>query len=281
MAPQIWLITGTSSGFGEAFVKDLLSRGDKVIATARTLSKIEHLRQLGAAILQLDVTRSTSELEKIAKDAIKIYGRIDVLVNNAGYSHFGTFEDATPEDWQSQFNTNFFGAINTTRAFLPHLRSNKHGTIVFIGSAAALKGSPLLSLYCASKFAITGAAEALAHEVAPLGIRTLIVQPGFFRTELLNEANTTYINTSIDDYQQLVDGTYSVFKGANGQQPGDAQKGASRVVDVVKGEGLAKGKTFPTTLMLGADVWELAKKKATEQLNVLEEWEQGSTGLTH
>lgn len=95
MAPQVWLITGTSSGFGAAFVEDLLSRGDRVIATARALPKVEYLKQLGAVTLQLDVTSSVSELEKVADEAIKIYGRIDVLVNNAGYSHFGTLEDAT------------------------------------------------------------------------------------------------------------------------------------------------------------------------------------------
>lgn len=114
-----------------------------------------------------------------------------------------------------------------------------------------------------------------------MGIRTLIVQPGFFRTELLNEANSNYIDTKFDDYQQLVDGTYGMFKGANGQQPGDAKKGASRVVDVVKGEGLAKGKDFPRTLMLGADVWGAAKAKAEDELKLLKQWEEVSSNLTY
>ncbi|KAH6625104.1 oxidoreductase,short chain dehydrogenase-like protein [Boeremia exigua] len=278
---QIWLITGTSSGFGEAFVKDLLARGDKVIATARNTSRIAHLKQLGAATIQLDVTASQKELENTAKEAINIYGKIDVLVNNAGYSHFGTFEDSRPEDWQKQFDTNVFGAINTTRAFLPHLRGNKSGTIVFIGSAAALSGMPLLSLYCASKFALTGAAESLSQEVAPFGIRTLIVQPGFFRTAFLSEMNPAYIDTDIDDYKEIVSNTYGQFKSADGKQPGDPEKGANRVIDVVKGEGLAKGKGFPGTLMLGADVWSGAKQRVNSDLKLLEEWEKVSDGLDH
>ncbi|KAH6616846.1 oxidoreductase,short chain dehydrogenase-like protein [Boeremia exigua] len=278
--PQVWLITGASTGFGAALVKSLLVRGEKVIATARTLSKIEHLGKLGAATLQLDVTASTAELEKIAREAIAVYGRIDVLVNNAGYGHFGTFEEATHQDWLAQFNTNVFGAVNVTRSFLPHFRSNKSGTVVFNGSATAINGFGILSLYSASKFALTGVAESLAQEVAPFGIRTLIVQPGLFRTDFLTETNTTYSGTKIDGYQTQVDEAFKLYKGVSGQQPGDPIKGANRIIDMVKGEGLAKGKDLPTTLMLGEDSWGMAKKKAEDQLKLLSQWEEASCNLS-
>ncbi|KAF2823888.1 oxidoreductase,short chain dehydrogenase-like protein [Ophiobolus disseminans] len=279
MTPQVWLITGTSSGFGAAFVHSLLARGDKVIATARTLSKISNLKDAGASILQLDVTSSPKALQKTVQEAVAIYGRIDVLVNNAGYSHFGTFEDATPKDWQSQFDTNLFGAINVSRAFLPHFRANKAGVIVFIGSAAALCGMPTLALYCGSKWALTGAAESLNEEVKSFGIHTLIVQPGFFRTELLNANNTTYVETKISDYEPLVNGNFEIFRGANGVQPGDPRKGAERIIDTVKGEGLAKGKKLPQTLYLGSDVIDQAKKRAEATLELLKEWEEIGSNL--
>ncbi|KAH7067879.1 oxidoreductase,short chain dehydrogenase-like protein [Paraphoma chrysanthemicola] len=258
MAPQVWLITGTTSGFGAAFVHSLLARGDKVIATARNLSKISNLKQAGASTLQLDVTSSPAELEKTAKEAIAIHGKIDVL-----------------------FNTNTFGAINVSRAFLPHFRTNRAGTIVFIGSAAALCGMPILSLYCASKWALTGAAESLIEEVKDFGIRTLVVQPGFFRTELLNTNNTTYINTDIGDYKSVIDEKYAMFKGYDGLQPGDPQKAVERVVDTVKGEGLAKGKALPPTLYLGGDVIAQARKRFEDQLALIKEWEEVGSGLDH
>ncbi|KAH7071109.1 oxidoreductase,short chain dehydrogenase-like protein [Paraphoma chrysanthemicola] len=273
MAPQVWLITGTTSGFGAAFVHSLLARGDKVIATARNLSKISNLKQAGASTLQLDVTSSPAELEKTAKEAIAIHGKIDVLVNNAGYCHFGTLEDATPKDWQSQFNTNTFGAVNVSRAFLPHFRTNRAGTIVFIGSAAALCGMPIISLYCA--------AESLNEEVKDFGIRTLVVQPGFFRTEFLNTNNTTYIDTKIVDYKPVIDEKYAMFKGYDGLQPGDPQKAVERVVDTIKGEGLAKGKELPPTLYLGGDVIAQAKKRFEDQLALIKEWEDVGSGLDH
>ncbi|KAL1615428.1 hypothetical protein SLS56_011818 [Neofusicoccum ribis] len=277
MVSQVWLITGTSSGFGAALVNELIRRGDKVIATARNVAKISTLKEAGAAVIQLDVTAPPDELEKKAQEALAIYGGLDVLVNNAGYSYFGTFEDASHQDWLAQFNSNLFGAINVTRSFLPHFRTKKAGTLVFIGSAAAWVGLPTLSLYAASKHALTGAAESVAQEVKPLGIRTMIVQPGFFRTALLHPNNSTFAETAFDDYKPLVAPLYEQYRGAHGKQTGDPEKGASCIVDVVKGEGLAEGKEPPATLVLGSDCVAVVRQKCEETLNSLKEWEELSS----
>ncbi|ATZ58120.1 hypothetical protein BCIN_15g05690 [Botrytis cinerea B05.10] len=273
MAPQVWLITGTTSGFGAEFVKNLLSRGDKVIATARNTSKIVHLEKEGAAVLKLDLESEQAEFNKQAEAALAIYGKIDVLVNNAGYSHFGTIEEDKREDWVKQFQTHVFGTIGVARAFLPHFRQQKAGTIVFIGSTAAWQGIPTLGAYCGSKSAIQLAVDTLRLEVSSFGIRTLMVEPGFFRTEFLNANNTVFIEPEIDDYKPLTGQLYGQFKGAHRNQTGDPEKGVARIIEVVKGEGFAAGKVFPPSLALGPDAVEAIRKSCDETLKLLEEWE--------
>jgi NADP-dependent 3-hydroxy acid dehydrogenase YdfG len=154
--PLTWFITGTSSGFGELFVKQILARGDRVIATARNLSKIQHLKEAGASILELDVTAPQSVLDAKAKEAIAIYGGIDVLINNAGYMALGTLEDVAHEKWVEQYNTNVFGAINVTKAFMPHFREKKTGIVVFVGSVVGWYGDAVIGPYSSSKFALQG-----------------------------------------------------------------------------------------------------------------------------
>ena len=175
MAPFVWLITGSTSGFGAEFVKSLLAKGDKVIATARNTSKISHLQEAGAAILKLDLTADQTDFDKLAEAATAIYGGVDVLVNNAGYSHFSTIEDdrydfvcerilgnskshfiSSRENWIKQFQTHVFGPLGVTRSFLPQFRARKSGTLVFLGSTAAWGGIPTLGAYCASKSALRG-----------------------------------------------------------------------------------------------------------------------------
>lgn len=165
MAPNslTWFITGTSSGFGEIFVKQILARGDKAIATARSLSKIQHLKAAGASILELDVTAPQPAIDAKAREALAIYGGIDVLVNNAGYAALGTLEDVTPDQWADQFNTNVFGVVNVTRAFMPHFRGKKDGFVVFIGSVGGWNGSPVGGPYCSSKFALEGSSDLLPY----------------------------------------------------------------------------------------------------------------------
>ncbi|KAJ5804868.1 hypothetical protein N7474_010755 [Penicillium riverlandense] len=276
MSPRVWLITGTSSGLGTELVKAVLARGDNVIATARNADRIAHLKDIGAATMQLDVTVSQSELDRKAEEAIEVYGRVDVLVNNAGYTQFGTVEETTHDDWYAQFNTNVFGTLNTTRSFLPHMRAEKAGTVVFIGSMVAWDGAPTVGPYCASKAAIHYAAESLSREVAPLGIKTLLVEPGTFRTELLSQQNKKSGVTKFDDYKALNESFESIFRNLNGNQAGDARKGVERIVDVVKGENDAAEKEWPMELVIGSDAVAGIRKKCEDTLRLLAEWEEVS-----
>ena len=156
MPQLVWLITGCSSGFGEVFTRQLLARGDHVIATARKLEKIQHLKDAGAATLQLDVTDSQQKIRDQVAKAIAVYGRIDVLVNNAAYIATGTWEDLEYEQFLAEFDTNVFGVIKATRAVLPHFRERRQGTNVFIGSRSGWLGDPFCSAYSGSKFALEG-----------------------------------------------------------------------------------------------------------------------------
>lgn len=203
------------------------------------------------------------------------------------------------EDWIKQYQTHVFGTIGVARAFLPHFRSRKAGTLVFIGSTAAWGGIPTLAAYCGSKSALrgtlthprsslppssspkltipVGAVETLNLEVKPLGIRTLLVEPGFFRTDLLNADNTVYINSKIDDYKPVTEQLFGTFKGYNKLQPGDPAKGVQRIIDTVKGESDAAGKEFPISLALGTDAVEHIRKNCQETLKLLDEWEKVSS----
>ena len=156
MSPRVWLITGCSSGFGEEFVYKIIERGDKVVATARDISKIQHLEQAGASILRLDITDDQASIRSTISTAIGIYGVIDVLVNNAAYIAAGFWEDLEYKDWLAQFDTNVFGTIKVTRAILPHFRQRGSGTTVFIGSLSGWIGHPGVSAYSGSKFALEG-----------------------------------------------------------------------------------------------------------------------------
>ncbi|KAJ5128685.1 hypothetical protein N7448_002402 [Penicillium atrosanguineum] len=293
MSPQVWLITGTSSGFGAEFVKSAIARGDKVIATARNVEKINHLKDIGAATMQLDVTASQAELDRKANEAISMYGRIDVLVNNAGYTQFGTIEESSHEEWFTQFNTNVFGTLNTTRSFLPHFRSNKSGAIVFIGSMVAWDGVPIVGAYCASKAAlhctypledmseipantVADSVESLQKEVGPLGIKTLLVEPGTFRTDLLAATNRKSAQSkyAIADYKALTEAVENGFASLDGNQIGDPVKGVALIIDLVKGKNVAAGKEWPSQLPIGSDAVGVIRKKCEETLRELEQWEE-------
>ncbi|KAJ5135626.1 uncharacterized protein N7515_004904 [Penicillium bovifimosum] len=276
MSPRVWLVTGTSSGLGTELVKAVLARGDNVIATARNADRIAHLKKIGAATMQLDITVSQSELDRKAEEAIAVYGRVDVLVNNAGYTQFGTVEESSHDEWYAQFNTNVFGTLNTTRSFLPHMRARKAGTIVFIGSMVAWDGAPTVGPYCASKAAIHYASESLSRELAPIGIKTLLVEPGTFRTGLLSEQNKKSAVTKFDDYKALNESFEGIFNELNGNQAGDARKGVERIVDVVKGENGAAEKEWPAELVIGSDAVDTIRKKCEDTLRLLAEWEEVS-----
>eukprot|EP01097_Dermamoeba_algensis_P003865 TRINITY_DN261_c0_g1_i1.p1 TRINITY_DN261_c0_g1~~TRINITY_DN261_c0_g1_i1.p1 ORF type:complete len:286 (-),score=45.23 TRINITY_DN261_c0_g1_i1:180-1037(-) len=271
-SPRVWLITGCSSGFGYELVHALLQRGEKVIATARNINKIEELKTAGAHILQLDVTSSLPQLKDIATEAIKAYGRVDVLVNNAGYVSQGAIEEVSPEETFRQFNTNVFGLMNVTRAFLPHMRERKSGCIVNIGSIGGWRGMAGCGLYCATKFALEGISESLRDEVKHLGIDVILIEPGYFRTSLLHPNDNLSSATSIPDYDPSCARTRQLLSAANNKQAGDPKKGAQRIIDVVTRSGTCANRDIPVRLALGTDAIGAIGDKCKESLNLVQEW---------
>jgi len=270
----VWLITGTSSGLGRNLALAALARGDKVIATTRpqSLAKLKDIESQGGNLLGLDVTAPLEELHKIAKEAVKVYGRIDVLVNNAGYIEVGAIEEVTPSEQVNQFDTNVFGALNVSRAFLPYMREKKSGTIVFLGSLGGWRSVTNAGLYAATKFAIRGLSETLHDEIAPLGLRSICFDFGYFRTDFLAPNHRAPAKARISDYKEITEKAEASLTAYNGRQPGNPEKGVQVIIDVIKGEGLASGKPFPKVLAIGSDCYAVVKKAAEEALDRLEEW---------
>jgi NAD(P)-dependent dehydrogenase (short-subunit alcohol dehydrogenase family) len=272
MAPLVWLVTGCSSGFGNHFVHSILARGDKVVATARDLSKIQQLEQLGVPRFQLDITDSQSVINATIAEILAEYGRIDVLVNNAAYIAIGTWEDLSYEDWLAQFDTNVFGTIKITKAILPHFRERKTGTMVFISSLSGWIGHAGCSAYAGSKFALEGIVEGLHAETAHLGLKTLLIEPGRFRTKLLSSSSMKAHPSNIPEYAERSRAQMETLAGEDQNQPGDPAKLVEIVLDLVRGEGVAQGIEVPFRLPLGVDCYTDVKKKCEATLATLETW---------
>lgn len=272
----VWLITGTSSGLGRYLTIAALKRGDKVIATARgrSLSKLDDLRTRGADVLELDVTAPLDKLHEIAKKAIAVHGRVDVLVNNAGYILVGAVEENTPEESLDQFNTNVFGALNVSRAFLPYMRERKTGTIVWFGSLGGWRSVPTAALYATTKAAVRSISTTLHDEISPLGLRSICVDFGYFRTSFLAPDHRTPEVSRIADYAAVSEKVNAALEAYNGNQPGNPEKGVEVIVDVIHGDGVAAGKAFPTVLSLGSDTYGVVKNACESTLAGLEEWRE-------
>ena len=200
---KIWFITGAGRGMGVDIAKAALAAGHAVVATGRNTGAVSEA--VGEAddlmVVKLDIT-SPEEAKAAVAAAVERFGRIDVLVNNAGNFYAGFFEEITPEDFRAQIETNLFGPVNVTRAVLPVMRAQRSGLVVTISSTAGISGQAFVSAYAASKFGVEGWIESLTPEVAPFGIRTMLVEPGFFRTELLTDESTKWPEPSIDDYAE-------------------------------------------------------------------------------
>ncbi|KAF2729578.1 NAD(P)-binding protein [Polyplosphaeria fusca] len=272
MAQLVWLVTGCSSGFGEQFVHSILARGDKVIATARRPETLQGLEKAGASVLPLDITSSQRSISATINQAIEILSQIDVLINNAGFFRAGTWEDLEHEDWLAQFDTNVFGTIKTTKALLPHFRQRKSGTNVFISSLSGWIGHPICSPYAGSKFALEGIVEGLWRETASLGIRTLLIEPGRFRTKFLSDGNRKGEESAISDYSFLSSAVLGGIAKEDQAQPGDPVKLVEIIVDLVRKEGVAQDKEVPFRVPLGIDSYDAIKEKCEETLKMLEEW---------
>ncbi|KAE8372157.1 hypothetical protein BDV26DRAFT_274655 [Aspergillus bertholletiae] len=279
MAPLVWFITGASSGLGLSLSLYVLAAGHHVIGTVRNTSKsvdaVKAIQAQGGKILELDVTQADG-IPHTVKKAESFYGKIDVLVNNAGYSLLGAVEDLNDKEAALQMETNFFGPLRIIRAVLPGLRGNQSGTIVNVSSIAGMDALPSCGLYSASKFALEGLSESLARELAPFNISVLIVEPGAFRTNFLSARQRNESGLSEPYKGGPVDTTLGLFESAQGKQKGDPEKAVARIFEVVTGEGAAgglKGKIL--RLPLGPDcVGRMQAKldKASADLNVAREF---------
>jgi NAD(P)-dependent dehydrogenase (short-subunit alcohol dehydrogenase family) len=230
---KVWFVTGASRGMGVDIVKAALAAEHAVVATGRDPEAVAKAIGDAAELLvaKLDVTRA-EDAEAAVAAAIGRFGRIDVLVNNAGNFYAGFFEELPSEDFRAQVETNLFGPINVTRAALPAMRARRAGLVVTMSSIAGITGQPFVSAYAAAKFGLEGWMESLAAEVAPFGIRTMLVEPGFFRTELLSEQSTKYPEPSIDDYAENTRATVRAWKAMNGLQGGDPAKLAKALIQL-------------------------------------------------
>ncbi|KAK8075675.1 hypothetical protein PG997_010338 [Apiospora hydei] len=275
-APLVWLITGCSSGLGERLAQHLLARRDHVVATARgpdAATKLSALARAGASMLELDVTDDQTVIQTAADAAVAVHGRVDVLVNNAAFLAVGMFEDLEYKDYLVQFETNVFGAIKVTKALLPHMRERRSGTVVFIGSRAGWIGDGGVSPYCGSKFALGGIAEALHNETQHLGLRTLLVEPGRFRTKLLSAGNMQAATSKFPEYAALSQELIKHLAEEDQAQQGDPDKLVRILADMVRREGCAAGKEVPFRLPIGVDMVADVREKCEDTLALLMEWE--------
>ena len=276
-AKDVWLVTGAGRGLGVDIARAALAAGHAIVATARHAENVskalgEHVDLLAVA---LDVTEPAAAAAAIAA-AVERFGRLDVLVNNAGSFHAGFFEEMTAEDFRAQIETTLFGPVNVTRAALPQLRSQRSGLIMTISSTAGIASTgDFLTAYAASKFGVEGFMEGLGSEIAPFGIKTMLVEPGFFRTELLTPQSTQYAEPSLEDYADRTAATIEAWEGMNGKQGGDPAKLAVALVELAALE--EPPKRFPA----GADAVELFKSKAQTLLDQAAAHRELSQSLAH
>ncbi|KAJ7784955.1 putative short-chain oxidoreductase [Mycena maculata] len=268
------LITGCSTGFGREIALASLSAGLRVIATARRPDTLRSLEEGGAKALKLDVTSSADELKAFASEAVALYGQVDVLINNAGFLQGGAVEENSHEENLAQFNTNFFGVINVTNAFLPHFRSRKQGTIVNISSQGSALCIPGAGIYCASKAALDAISDTWARELAPFGIRCVSIQPGAFRTSVAEAGNTKTAGATIEGYRGAHEWVESFCRGA-GKERGDTKIAAAKIVEFVS---VGPQRALPMRLPIGEDAYENMKAFYVRNLGDVEAWREVSTG---
>lgn len=264
--PSTWFITGAARGIGAHTVQAALAAGHNVVATARNHRNIttSHDR-----LLTLDLDVSDSDQAKSAvQAAVAHFGRIDVLVNNAGYGQMGLFEEVSPAQVQAQFDTNVFGLLHVTRAVLPVMRQQMFGHVLNISSIGGIQGGyPGASLYCASKFAVEGFSEGLAQEVASFGIKVTIIEPGFFRTDFLDSQSARYGDISIEDYAVQSAELRASYGAYNHQQPGDPARLATLLVQ------LTDHPSPPLRFAAGSDAVAVVSAKIDALRAELQAWE--------
>ena len=253
---KVWMITGAGRGMGLDFAKAVLAAGDKLVATGRNPERVANAigQSENLLVVTLDVTKP-ADAEAAVKAALEHFGRVDILVNNAANFYAGYFEELTPAQIELQLASSLIGPMSVTRAVLPVMRKQKSGKIISISSTASLLGFEFCSAYSAAKFALDGWMESLQAEVAPFGIETMVVNPGFFRTELLTDESTQYAPPSIGDYDERRTQHLAFWKTANGQQSGDPAKLAQALITLVNQPEL------PRRFIAGADAVGMLEQK--------------------
>ena len=272
---KIWFITGAGRGMGADFARAALAAGHAVVATGRDPERLS--KALGQSpdllAVKLDVTQP-SDAELAIRAAVDRFGRIDVMVNNAASFHAGYFEELTPQQFERQLATSLIGPMNVTRAVLPLMRKQRSGHLVAISSSAGLVGYEFCSAYAASKFGLEGWMESLSSEVAAFGITTTLVNPGFFRTELLTEQSTNYAEPSIADYDERRTQQLEFWKSQNGKQGGDPEKLARALVTLLEQE------RPPLRFIAGADSIATAEQKIAALQQQIDAFRELSSSLS-
>ena len=264
---RVWFITGCSTGFGRELAKAVLTRGERVVATARKVEEVQDFEESGpelARAVRLDVT-DPEEVSGAVDAALDAFGRIDVLVNNAGYGSMGAVEEVHEEEIRRQFEVNVFGVLNITRAVLPHMRERRQGHIINISSVGGFVGVPGFGIYNGTKFAVEGISEALALETEPLGIHITIVEPGAFRTDWAGRSLAP--PPAIDDYRETVGQTREYISNENGNQQGNPRLAAEAMISAVEAD------EPPLRLPLGDDALGMIREKLDSVKRETDTWE--------
>jgi NAD(P)-dependent dehydrogenase (short-subunit alcohol dehydrogenase family) len=255
MTERVWMITGASRGFGAEISKAVLAAGDKVIATARDTNGLDSLGGSDKVFTAaMDVTNE-AQVKSAVDAAVKHFGRIDALVNNAGFGLLGAIEEASAGEVERVYRTNVFGLLNVTRAVLPIMRKQRSGHVINISSVGGYRSSPGWGIYCSTKFAVEGITEALHGELAPLGIHATVVEPGYFRTDFLDRSSLAETANRVSDYSETVGKMREFAAGRNHLQPGDPSKLGQALLQLVN------AMEPPLRLPLGTDSLQTIAEK--------------------
>ncbi|KAI5795232.1 hypothetical protein EDC01DRAFT_745730 [Geopyxis carbonaria] len=279
---KVWFITGASTGLGAAIARHALAAGDAVIATSRSSTSLAPLTALGATPLTLDITAPAPVLAAAVASVIAIHGRIDILLNNAGYILQGAVEECSAAEIAAQFAVNVFAQAAVARAVLPYMRAQRSGVVAGMGSVGAWQSVPGTAFYCASKATLVGVYEALRGEVAGFGIGVTVVEPGYFRSGFLSGGHRVKAEGSgMEAYRPVLDGVGEMLDAYDGKQPGDVEKGARMVVEVLAGRGRARGRGLPLRLCMGSDAVRMVGEAIERQRRELEEWREMAGETDH
>jgi NAD(P)-dependent dehydrogenase (short-subunit alcohol dehydrogenase family) len=270
---KVWFVTGASKGLGLTLVKQLLNKGYKVVATSRSLTDLNNSVDTSTNFLPLAVNiKDENSVTAAVAETISHFGRIDVVVNNAGYGLTGSLEELSDVEARENFDVNVFGSLNVIRAVMPHLREQRSGHIFNIASIGGFTGSfPGFGIYCATKFAVHGFTESLAAEVKGFGVKVTVVSPGYFRTNFLAPDSLNVPQHEIQAYKEVREVQAAHQHDINGNQPGDPEKGVAAIITVAEAE------EAPLHLFLGQDAYDAAYQKMDAVKTDLEAWKNLST----